>query len=103
MYNSEVIEEVGRRISAAAPGSRVVLFGSHARGEAHASSDLDLLVVEPEVVDAAREEVRLRRELRGLGVFADVIVVSEVEAERLRSVRSTVVGRALGEGRVLAA
>jgi predicted nucleotidyltransferase len=103
MYDSGVIEEVGRRISAAAPGSRVVLFGSHARGEAHASSDLDLLVVEPEVADAAREEVRLRRELRGLGVFADVMVVSEVDAERLRGVRSTVVGRALDEGRVLAA
>jgi predicted nucleotidyltransferase len=103
MYDSGVIEEVGRRISAAAPGSRVVLFGSHARGEAHASSDLDLLVVEPEVVDAAREEVRLRRELRGLGVFADVMVVSEVDAERLRGVRSTFVGRALDEGRVLAA
>jgi hypothetical protein len=60
------------------------------------------LVVERDVLDAAREEVRLRRELRGLGVFADVVVVSEADAQRLRGAPATVVGRALAEGRVLA-
>lgn len=60
-----------------------------------------MLVVEPHVGDAAGEEVRLRRTLRGLGLFADIVVVSASEAERLRSVPSTVVGTALAEGRVL--
>jgi predicted nucleotidyltransferase len=103
MYDEGVIEEVGRRISEAAPGAQVILFGSHARGEAQADSDLDVLVVEPSVGDAPREEVRLRRELRGLGLFADVVVVSAADAERWRDVPMTIVGSAFAEGRVLAA
>jgi predicted nucleotidyltransferase len=103
MYDDGVIEAAARRITAAAPGARVILFGSHARGEAQEDSDLDLLVVEPEVEDAASEEVRLRRALLGLRLFVDVVVVSEADVGRLRGVPSSVVGIALSEGRVLAA
>lgn len=95
MYDDGVIREAARRIVAAAPGARVILFGSHARGEAREDSDLDLLVIERTVDDAPREEVRLRRTLRGLGLFADVVVVSTADAERLRSDPSSVVGVAL--------
>jgi predicted nucleotidyltransferase len=78
VIDEAMIEEAGRRLSEAAPaGTRVILFGSHARGEAGRHSDLDFLVIEPEVGDAANESVRLRRTLRGLLLAADVIVVSE--------------------------
>jgi predicted nucleotidyltransferase len=60
----------------------VILFGSHARVTLVPRSDLDFLVVEPTVEDATEESIRLRRTLRGFGLFADVIVVSEHEAER---------------------
>lgn len=103
MYDDRVIDAAARRIRDAAPGAQVILFGSHTRGEAGVDSDLDLLVVEPVVEDTAREEVRLRRALRGLGLFADVVVVSAADAQRLRDVPSSVVGVALAEGRVLAA
>lgn len=101
VYDDQLIAEAARRISDAAPGAQVILFGSHARGDAR--DDSDLLVVEPVVDDAPREEVRLRRALRGLGLFADVLVVSSTDAQRLRGVPSSVVGVALSEGRVLAA
>jgi hypothetical protein len=57
----------------------VILFGSHAQGEANEHSDLDFLVIEPSVHDMIDESVRLRRALSGLDVFADVVVVSEDE------------------------
>ncbi|HEX4344754.1 MAG TPA: nucleotidyltransferase domain-containing protein [Solirubrobacteraceae bacterium] len=103
MYDDSVIAEAADRITTAAPGAQVSLFGSHARGEAHENSDLDLLVVEPVVDDAAGEEVRLRRALVGQRLFVDVVVVIEADARRLRGVRSSVVGAALAEGRVLVA
>ena len=66
-----------------------MLFGSRARGDADRGSDVDLLVIEPEVDDAAKESVRLRRALRGLSIPIDVVVVDEVTAVRWRAVRGT--------------
>jgi predicted nucleotidyltransferase len=104
VIDEAVIDEAGRRLSEAAPaGTRVILFGSHARGEAGRHSDLDFLVIEPEVGDAANESVRLRRTLRGLLLAADVIVVSEQKVREWRGVRSSLIGVALAEGRELAA
>ncbi len=102
MIDERVIAEAGRRLAAAAPGARVILFGSHARGDAARHSDLDFLVVEPEVDDDGGEAVRLMRVLRDLRVPADVIVVSERYAEDWRDVRGTLVHDALSQGRVLA-
>jgi hypothetical protein len=41
--------------------------------------------------------------LKGLGVFADIIVVSEESVREWRDVYGTVINTALGEGRELAA
>lgn len=99
---AEALEEIARRLAVAAPGgSEVLLFGSHARDEAHEASDIDLLVIEPAVDDVMAESVRLRRELRGLGVPIDVVVVGREEAERRANVAGTVFERARREGRVL--
>jgi predicted nucleotidyltransferase len=101
MIEASVIEEAGQRLAAAAPGARVILFGSHARGEANRHSDLDFLVVEPDVEHAGQESVRLRRALRGLGIAADVIVVSEEHVSQWSGVRGSLVHAALSEGRQL--
>ena len=102
MIDPDLIDEAARRIVAAAPGARVILFGSHARGEAGPDSDLDLLVVEPRVADRFSEIVRLQRVLAPLRLPADVIVVSEAHVEEWGDVASTMLHDALREGRVLA-
>jgi uncharacterized protein len=104
MVDDATIAEAARRLrEAAAPGARVFLFGSYARGEAHDGSDLDFLVVQPEVTRAAGESVRLRRALRGMRLFADVVVVSERDVAAWRDVRGSLVRSALSDGRLLAA
>ncbi len=90
-------------LAAAPPETRVILFGSHARGEADKQSDLDFLVIEPSVEDAIEESVRLDRELRGMLVPADIVVVSEESVREWGDVYGTVINAALGEGRELAA
>lgn len=103
MIEQAIIEEAGRRLARAAGDSaQVILFGSHARGEADARSDIDFLVVEPQVGNEADEAVRLRRELRDLRVPVDVVVVSRAYADEWRDVRGGIVHSALNEGRVLA-
>jgi predicted nucleotidyltransferase len=102
MSNESLIDEARRRLVAAAPGAKVVLFGSRARGESRPDSDLDLLVIEPgEVTKRRAESARLRRELRGLEVALDVVVISTSHAERWGNVPGTMVNEALQTGRVL--
>ena len=102
MIDPDLIDEAARRIVAAAPGARVILFGSHARGEPGPDSDVDLLVIEPRVEDRFAEIVRLQRVLAPLRLPADLIVVSEAHAEEWGDVASTMLHDALREGRVLA-
>lgn len=102
IIDETLIAEAGRRLAAAAPESRVILFGSHARGEADPHSDVDFLVVEPEVEDEAGESVRLLRELRDLRIPVDVVVVGRRYAEEWAAVRGSVVHSAISHGRVMA-
>ncbi|MGH2903162.1 MAG: nucleotidyltransferase domain-containing protein [Solirubrobacteraceae bacterium] len=104
MFDDAVIAEAGRRLLEAAPaGTRVILFGSHARGEAGKHSDLDFLVIEPTVEDVVKETYRLRCALDDLDVFADIVLVTQHEAEQWGEVQSTVIHEALTEGRRLLA
>jgi predicted nucleotidyltransferase len=104
MIDEATIDEAARRIvDASHPGTRVILFGSHARGEAGKHSDIDFLVIEPEVENATEESVRLRRALRGLVLAADVIVASEQKVRDWRDVNGSLIHAALAEGRELAA
>lgn len=105
MTQTEIIDEIGRRLAEAVPaGSEILLFGSRARGNAADDSDYDVLVIEPEVEDVVKESVRLRRLLDhdDLRVPIDVVVFPADEAEWRSRVRGTVVDRAYREGRVLA-
>ena len=69
----DVIEQAGRMLAAAASSpAKVLLFGSHARGDARAGSDLDFLVIERDAVNRVQEMVRLRDALPPLGVPVDV-------------------------------
>jgi predicted nucleotidyltransferase len=96
------IREAGRRLAGSAPDARVILFGSHARGAAKDRSDIDILVIEPAVENAAMESVRLMRELRDLRLPLEIVVVTEDEADSWRDVPGSLVHAAVTEGRVLA-
>ena len=100
--DENLIAEAGRRLSKAAPDAQVILFGSHARGDAAPGSDLDLLVVEPELKSRREEFVRLREALGAMGVPIDLIVVSAEHAERWGPVPGTLMHEALRDGRVIA-
>jgi len=82
---------------------QIVLFGSHARGEAHAQSDVDLLVVMPDSWAARKREaaIAMLSALSDLPVFKDVVVTTPEEIERRGHLVSTVLSVALAEGKVL--
>ncbi len=53
--------ETVQRILAVFSPKRIILFGSQARGDADAGSDIDLMVIEPTVENTALEAARLYR------------------------------------------
>ncbi len=102
MEPQEIIESAGKTLAQLAQNpTKIVLFGSRARGEAGPESDYDFLVVERHVGDKHAEMVRLRRALRPLHVPIDVLVVSQQYADEWGGVPNTMMHAALNEGKVL--
>ena len=94
-----IAEAVNLLLKTAPAGSEVILFGSHARGEAGPDSDLDFLVVEPTVKSKRAEMVRLRDALRPLRIPADVLVTSREVFEDWRDTPNNILFEAWNEGR----
>jgi predicted nucleotidyltransferase len=101
IIDENVIQEITRRIVRAANPVKVILFGSRGRGEAAASSDLDILVIEDEVGSRLEEVRRLRRVVRDLNVPIDLVVFDRAYAERYADIPGTVLYPAHKEGRIL--
>lgn len=101
MISPETLQAAIGAIAADGRPSRIVLFGSYARGDARDDSDIDLLVIEDEVTDRAREMVRLRRLLRPLRVPADILVYSKEEVARWGNQPGSALYWALHEGKVV--
>lgn len=101
MIDEQTLREITERIVAAAQPSRIILFGSYARGDADEDSDVDLMVIKPKVADKYAEMVRLHATVGHIGTGVDVLVYSEREYRRRSQVPGTVLYWALKEGRVL--
>ena len=80
---------------------RIILFGSQARGDAGPWSDVDLLVVLPEVANKREVAVEVRRALANFTVSKDIIVTTPDEIERRGDLIGTILRPALREGKVL--
>lgn len=97
---SQITEMVQRIVQHCDP-DQIILFGSQARGTAHADSDVDLLVVMPVEGSKRAKQVELRCVLHDICVPKDIIVVRPEELERRRNIVGTVVWPAVREGKVL--
>ncbi len=102
-FDEATIEKAAALLLKAAPGATVILFGSYVRREQTSDSDLDFLVVEPDVVSGVTEMTRLRDVLRPLRIAADVLVTTKERFGQLRDVPGTVYYEAAREGRVFCA
>jgi predicted nucleotidyltransferase len=69
------LEEMVTRIVAHFHPQQLILFGSHARGEAREDSDFDLLIIAPSSEPRWRRTVPVYRLLAGLGVPKDICMV----------------------------
>jgi len=103
VLSAPTIEEIVRRIVRAADPWKIVLFGSRARGDNRAESDIDLLVIADSSLPRHLRAVPLYAALVGLPVEVDteVMVYTPTEVTQWQGVQSAFVTTALREGRVL--
>ncbi len=90
-----------RRIVSQFRPERIILFGSHARGEAGPDSDVDLLIVMP--VEGSRREkaVEIGVALHDIRVPKDIIVTTPEAFESRKDIVGTIERPAARHGKVL--
>ncbi len=97
--DSELLDELVRRIVEVAHPLRIILFGSAARGEMVPDSDLDVLVIMPEGIHRRHTAQRIYRNMIGLGFATDIVVATESDLLKYGDNFSLVYYPALREGK----
>jgi len=95
------VQEMVRRLAEAVRPERIILFGSHARGDAGPDSDVDLLVIAPSELPSWRRTPPLYQLLAGAGLPKDLLWYTPEEVAEWQGVRSHFLTRALREGQVV--
>ena len=95
------IQEMADRVVTRFNPEKIILFGSHARGEAGVDSDVDLLVVMPVEGSKREKQVEIRTSLSDMPIPKDVIVTKPEEFEWRKEVVGTIERSSSHEGIIL--
>jgi len=99
--NVDLIREMAERIVKRFDPDRIILFGSHARGDAGPDSDVDLLVVMPLSGSRREKAIEIGVALHDIRLPKDVIVTTPEEFEWRQDTICTIEHPAWREGRLL--
>ena len=95
------IKEVARRIGQETGAEAVVLFGSHARGQAGMHSDVDLLVIAESDLPRHKRSRQLHLMFKPYPFAMDILVNTPNEVETEREFELSFISRVLREGKRL--
>ena len=96
-YLSEVVDRIVRKFHPV----KIILFGSWARGSARDDSDLDLLVVLPQVEHKRKAAIQIGNSLSNLPISKDIIVTTPEDIEKYGKTVGDILLPALEEGKVI--
>ncbi len=98
---NDQIDRMVKRIVRKFHPERIILFGSHARGDAGPDSDVDLLVVMRVDVSIDEKRLDIRMALHDRSIPLDIIVTTPEDFVWRKDVVGTIEWPATREGKVL--
>ena len=101
MVEQAVIDEIVERVVEIARPQKIILFGSAARGDMRAHSDLDFLVIIRDDQDRREVERRIYTSSLSKSMPVDVIVASTSAIARYKHSHALVYKPALREGKIM--
>jgi predicted nucleotidyltransferase len=101
VLGQQTLDEIIHRIVEVAQPDRIILFGSAARDQMGANSDVDLLVIKSGHFHRGRLTEEIYMNLFGVGQAVDVVVVTPEDVVRYRDSLALVIRPALEEGRLV--
>lgn len=105
MNSKDIYDIIRNTVQACLPGSRVLLFGSRARGQSHRHSDYDLLIITPKTF-TPQEKInwssKLDRAIVGaIHAPVDILLNSEEEVRQKQELPGHIIRSAVREGLTL--
>jgi predicted nucleotidyltransferase len=99
--SENTLAAIGEVVRATLPAAQILLFGSHARGQAAPDSDYDILIIVDRPLDIHRKlalRTHIRKQLLERGIRCDILIQSEQEIQRKKELPGHIVRSALREG-----
>jgi predicted nucleotidyltransferase len=101
LLSKKILQEATRRIVDVAKPKRILLFGSAVNGRMTPDSDLDMLVVVSRPVHRRQMAQKINRNLHGLGISVDIVVVTEEDIKKYGQRLGTILRPALMGGHII--
>ena len=102
VFDPKLLETVTERLVTEFQPEQIWLYGSHAWGNPHDDSDVDLFVVVSDSSETPiRRSQRAHRCLRGLRLPKDVLVETRQEVDRVLGLKTSLETTILNRGRKL--
>lgn len=98
---ADMLGMIATRIAEALHPQKIILFGSWAREEQNADSDIDLLIIQESDLPRPQRYAQVRQLFWGIGMPLDILVYTPDEFARYQDVPGSFTHTVAREGKVL--
>ena len=101
LIDNKTISNIVFRIATNTQPDKIFLFGSYATGKANEDSDIDLLVIKDTLEPRHKRSIEMQRLLKGSKLPVDILVYTNDEFEREKTINYSFVNSAIQEAKLL--